>query len=86
MGVQYRFNQSMGHYQGVEKAKTLRKETQKMWYTVAMSIAKILYSCFRGTLKKAIDDPKRDWDEATMAACDVFFGYTDKKQSRGDPL
>ena len=45
-----------------------------MWYTIGMMMARALYSAFRGTLKKAIDDPKRDWDEKTMAATDMFFG------------
>jgi hypothetical protein len=45
-----------------------------MWYTIGMIALKGLYWAFRGTLKKAIDDPKRDWDERMMAAGDLIFG------------
>ncbi|MBW2624256.1 MAG: hypothetical protein JRD68_15215 [Deltaproteobacteria bacterium] len=45
-----------------------------MWYTIGMIALKGLYWAFRGTLKKAIDDPKRDWDEKMMEAGDLIFG------------
>lgn len=49
-----------------------------MWYPIVMFLARVLYKMFRGTLKKAIDNPKRDWDERAMAAVDAFFGWEDK--------
>ena len=57
-----------------------------MLYTIAMMAGKALYFAFRGTLKKAIDDPKRDWDEKAMKAGDTFFGYLPKTEDRGEEL
>lgn len=55
-----------------------------MWYSIAMFFARILYKIFRGTLKKAIDNPKRDWDERAMAATDAFFNWK-KPNQRASP-
>jgi hypothetical protein len=49
------------------------------WTVPVWQIAKIVYKAFvRRMLKKAINDPKKTWDDTAMAAADEVFGYKEK--------
>ena len=37
-------------------------------------VARFAYKVCRKTLKNAINDPEKEWDDIMMSACDVVFG------------
>lgn len=46
-----------------------------MNYAIIMMIASAVYSGMRPILKKAVDDPAEEWDDALMSIADAVFGY-----------
>lgn len=50
-----------------------------MKFKVLWHIAQYLYSnVLRDILKKAIDDPKQEWDDVILHICDSIFDYQPK--------
>jgi hypothetical protein len=43
--------------------------------SVVLVVIGALYKVMRPILKKAVDDPKEEWDDRLMQACDALFGW-----------
>ena len=52
------------------------KEVKTMRIGIYYKLSRIAYNLFvRRILKKAINDPDKEWDNYTMEATDLVFGY-----------
>jgi len=47
---------------------------------IILSILRAMYPGMRPVLKKAVDDPKEDWDDILMGTADLIFGHTQDKK------